>query len=49
MENEMTQSYYDILAEMRKSVLSSEIPNQQKAIIEEQIEILRGLLWKWFT
>lgn len=29
--------------------MASEIPYQQKAVIEEQIEILRGLLWKWLT
>lgn len=49
MENGMMQTCHDILAELRSSILSSEIPYQQKAIIEEQIDILRGLLWNWFT
>ena len=45
----MEQSCFDILTELKSSIMTSEIPYQQKAIIEEQIEILRGLLWKWFT
>lgn len=46
---ESNRSYYDILNELRASVLSANIPYQQKVIIEDQINILRSLLFGWLT
>ena len=42
----MERSYFDILNELKISVLSDPIPYQEKQIIEDQINILMALLWK---
>lgn len=41
------RTYVDILNELKASVGTDNIPLQQKSVIEEQIDILVNLLWKW--
>lgn len=43
----MERSYFDILNELKISVLSDPIPYQEKQIIEDQINILMALFWKY--
>ena len=41
------RSCFDILTEFKNSVMTENIPLQQKAVIEEQINILFNLLLGW--
>ena len=41
------RSYFDILTEMKRNVMVDCIPYQEKRIIEDQIDTLLSLLWKY--
>lgn len=41
------KSYVEMLNELRVAVMSDVIPADQREIIEQQIDVLLDLLWKW--
>lgn len=47
MEKREERTCFEILNELHDLVQSGNIPYQQKVIIDEQIDMLRALLWQW--